>query len=219
MPMNPFRTAKLSEDQIQALLEYALGEGGPRHRPRDLRQPDGRRRRDHDLRRQRRGRRQDRVGHALGMDTPGVPDGSPGPTSSSSPSTWRTSTRADRHDRRLRADRVPGDPDGRHRPVGAMAWPWTTSSRRTSPFPADPNAFQLGDPDGHRGAGRGARSRAPSRAASRGWSSRGRRTARSTRCPSARCSPTRRHSPGGSQITVGEGPSSPSPHVRSGSAR
>ena len=27
-PQNPFRTAKLSEDQIQDLLEFALGDGG-----------------------------------------------------------------------------------------------------------------------------------------------------------------------------------------------
>ena len=27
-PMHPFRTARLSEEQVQELLEFALGEGG-----------------------------------------------------------------------------------------------------------------------------------------------------------------------------------------------
>jgi hypothetical protein len=145
-PLNPFRTLKLTEDQIQEVLEFALGEGGLgvarasyenqmiSDAPTSVFTIDA-------------GGIQKAVSiYALGMDIEGVPDGP-----------------ARAAFQRL-AERLGNfDGDGAvtsevYQPAGyrgvlmdgvaapdQIAWPWADITPEDFTFPADPNAFQRAD--------------------------------------------------------------------------
>jgi hypothetical protein len=143
-PMNPLRTARLSEDQIQGVLQEALGQGGlgiARESYEDMMVADA-------------GTAVFTVDaggvaktvsvYALGLDVPGMQDaiaranfkkladhladfdaGGTVTTDVYSPAEYRA---------------VLMDGAGQ---AGAKAWPWTTIKPADFTFPADPNAFQL----------------------------------------------------------------------------
>ena len=145
MPMSPLRTAKLSEDQVQALLEEALGKAGLGIARESYDNPmiadAGTTTFDVHA-----GGVDKTVSiTALGADTPGVPDGiaranfqqlaehladfdngGAVTTDVYTPAAYRA---------------ILMDGTGQ---VGAVAWPWTTIKPADFSFPADPNAFQLG---------------------------------------------------------------------------
>ena len=145
-PFNPFRIAKLSEEQIQALLERRPRRGRPRapparttpttvwptRGPRSSRStPAGCRRRSRSTR------------WASKARTPRTR--SPEPPSRSWPSGWATSTTTapfatqvytPEAYRGVLMDGFPGD-------AGARPWPWKDPQPEAFVMPANPNAFQM----------------------------------------------------------------------------
>jgi hypothetical protein len=143
-PMSPLRTARLSEDQIQAVLEEALGQGGLGIAHESYENPMVADAGTTTFDVHAGGVDKTVSVVALGMDTPGVPDA--------------IARAAFQHLAEHLADfdaggtvttdvYVPADyrailMDGTGQ-VGAVPWPWKSIKPADFAFPADPNVFQL----------------------------------------------------------------------------
>jgi len=144
-PMTPLRTARLSEEQIQAVLEEALGQAGLGVARENYENPMIADAGSTTFTIDAGGVDKTVSIVALGGDTTGVPDalaranfqrlaehladfdvGGTVPTDVYAPAAYRA---------------ILMDGTGQ---VGAVAWPWTTLKPADFSFPADPNAFQLG---------------------------------------------------------------------------
>jgi hypothetical protein len=144
-PMSPLRTARLSEEQIQALLEEALGQAGLGIARENYENPMIADAGTTTFTVDAGGVDKTVAIVALGNETPGVPDaiartnfqrlaehladfdkGGTVTTDVYAPAGYRA---------------ILMDGTGQ---VGAVAWPWTTLKPADFSFPADPNAFQLG---------------------------------------------------------------------------
>ena len=144
-PMNPMRIARLSEEQIQAVLEEALGQAGLGVARENYENPMIADAGSTIFTVDAGGVDKTVTIVALGEEMPGVPDpiaranfhrlaehladfdiGGTVPTDVYAPAAYRA---------------ILMDGTGQ---VGAVAWPWTTLKPADFSFPADPNAFQLG---------------------------------------------------------------------------
>jgi hypothetical protein len=144
-PMSPLRSARLSEEQIQALLEEALGQAGLGIARENYENPMIADAGTTTFTVDAGGVDKTVAIVALGNETPGVPDaiartnfqrlaehladfdkGGTVTTDVYAPAGYRA---------------ILMDGTGQ---VGAVAWPWTTLKPADFSFPADPNAFQLG---------------------------------------------------------------------------
>ena len=194
MRTNPLRTAKLTEEQIQELLAFALGDGGLGVARDAVRQPDGHRRRDDAPSRSTpAASRRPSTSTRSASRSEGVPD-MPARQAFNALATRLARLRPgwlDR-DRRLRADGLPRHPHGRDRhgrSRTSIAWPWEDIAATDFEGPADPNAFQLATRTLTPARGRGARRRRSRRRVPRACSSAAPATASSTRSRCARCCP------------------------------
>lgn len=145
-PQNPFRITKLSEDQIQDTLKYALGEGGlgiARAKYEDMMISDA----STAVFTVNAGGLQKTVSvYALGMDNPGSPDGP------ALKAMARLGERLADFDQggTIKTDVYQPERyrgilmDGQAAP-DQIEWPWTDIKESDFAFPADPNAFQLAE--------------------------------------------------------------------------